>query len=174
MPNLGSVIGNAPKISTGWTRVRQKICNLPMSLQDYWTIHEKMLIAPYVAGSADTSKPLLGFKQPVLPMKLRPTLLHFQASCLPYGYMYHNQTKITTGKVSMLAAPISSAHQCMHLRLTCLSFPVRIPLPFILPHGYTTSAAFSPFASSHVHKALSHQYCTDATAISPCLQQIDV
>ncbi len=70
------------------------------ALQNYWELHDNMLIAPYVAGSADVSKPLAHFKQPVLPLAERKWLLHFRGGCLPYGFMFPNQTKIVTGKVS--------------------------------------------------------------------------
>lgn len=69
-------------------------------------MHDKLVIAPYVAGSADITKPLLGFKQSVLPLASRKTLLHFRAGCLPYGYFFQNQTKVATGKVGqMLTQP---------------------------------------------------------------------
>jgi len=67
--------------------------------QDYWTMHDKLVIAPYVAGSADTSKPLAGFKAPIMPLKDRKTFLYLTASCLPYAYENYNQTKIKGGKV---------------------------------------------------------------------------
>ncbi len=67
--------------------------------QAYFDIHDKLLIAPYVAGSSDTSKPLLGFKAPVKPIKERKTFLYLTASCLPYFYANANQTKVTGGKV---------------------------------------------------------------------------
>lgn len=69
------------------------------TLQNYWDLHDKMVIAPYVAGSADVTKPLAHFKEPVLPMAERKWLLHFRGGCLPYGFMFPNQTKIVTGKV---------------------------------------------------------------------------
>ena len=70
-----------------------------LSTQAYFDIHEKLLIAPYVAGSSDTSKPLLGFKAAVKPVKERKTFLYLTASCLPYFYANANQTKVTGGKV---------------------------------------------------------------------------
>lgn len=62
-------------------------------------MHEKLVIAPYVAGSSDTSKPLLGFKVSFVPLKERKTFLYLTASCLPYAYENYNQTKIKGGKV---------------------------------------------------------------------------
>ena len=77
------------------------------ALQNYWELHDKMVIAPYVAGSADVTKPLAHFKEPVLPMAERKWLLHFRGGCLPYGFMFPNQTKIVTGKVR--ARPLEHA-----------------------------------------------------------------
>jgi hypothetical protein len=54
---------------------------------------------PYVPGSTDATRPLLGFEQPILPLEERQTLLFFRATCLPFMYMYPNNTRITTGKV---------------------------------------------------------------------------
>ena len=71
-----------------------------LPVQDYWMMQKKMVIVPYVAGSADMAKPLQHFKQSVLPLASRTTLLHFRAGCLPYGYLFHNQTGVATGKVS--------------------------------------------------------------------------
>ena len=73
------------------------------ALQSYWEMHNKMVIAPYVAGSADVTKPLAHFKEPVLPMAERKWLLHFRGGCLPYGFIFPNQTKIFTGKVRVPA-----------------------------------------------------------------------
>ena len=64
-------------------------------------MHDRLVIAPYVAGSSDTSKPLLGFKTPLMPLKGRKTLLYLTASCLPYAYENWNQTKIKSGKVRL-------------------------------------------------------------------------
>lgn len=69
------------------------------ALQAYWEIAKKLLIVPYVPGSTDSSRPLLGFEQPILPLEERQTLLFFRATCLPFMYMYPNNTRITTGKV---------------------------------------------------------------------------
>ena len=70
-----------------------------VSVQDYWEMHDKLVIAPYVAGSSDVAKPLLGFKTAITPIKERKTLLYLTASCLPYAYENWNQTKIKGGKV---------------------------------------------------------------------------
>ena len=67
-------------------------------------MHDKLVIAPYVPGSIDLAKPLMGFKQAVLPLASRKTLLSFRGSCLPYAYVHANQTKISTGKVGQAAA----------------------------------------------------------------------
>ena len=64
-------------------------------------MHDKLVIAPYVAGSSDTSKPLAGFKAPIKPLKERKTFLYLTASCLPYAYENYNQTKIKGGKVCL-------------------------------------------------------------------------
>lgn len=64
-------------------------------------MHDKLVIAPYVAGSSDTSKPLMGFKAPIKPLKERKTFLYLTASCLPYAYENYNQTKIKGGKVCL-------------------------------------------------------------------------
>ncbi len=62
-------------------------------------MHDKLVIAPYVAGSSDVAKPLLGFKTAITPIKERKTFLYLTASCLPYAYENWNQTKIKGGKV---------------------------------------------------------------------------
>ena len=67
--------------------------------QAYWEISKKLLIAPYVPGSMDPTRFLLGFEQPILPLEERQTLLFMRATCLPFMYMYPNNTRITTGKV---------------------------------------------------------------------------
>ncbi|BDA44690.1 hypothetical protein COCOBI_06-1680 [Coccomyxa sp. Obi] len=67
--------------------------------QAYWEISKKLLIVPYVPGSTDAARPLADFEQPILPLEERQTLLFFRATCLPYMYMYPNNTRITTGKV---------------------------------------------------------------------------
>ena len=79
-------------------------CSDSVFLQDYWEMHNKLVIAPYVAGSADTAKPLLAFKTPITPLKERKTFLYLTASCLPYAYENWNQTKIKGGKVCLQAA----------------------------------------------------------------------
>ena len=71
-------------------------------MQAYWEISKKLLIVPYVPGSTDSNEPLQGFKTPILPLEERQTLLFFRATCLPYMFMYPNNTRITTGKVCTL------------------------------------------------------------------------
>ena len=68
--------------------------------QAYWEISKKLMIVPYVPGSTDDREPLLGFQQPILPLEERQNLLFFRATCLPFMYLYPNNTRITTGKVS--------------------------------------------------------------------------
>ena len=68
--------------------------------QAYWEISKKLMIVPYVPGSTDNREPLLGFQQPILPLEERQNLLFFRATCLPFLYLYPNNTRITTGKVS--------------------------------------------------------------------------
>ena len=70
--------------------------------QAYWEISKKLMIVPYVPGSSDSAKPLVDFEQPILPLEERQTLLFFRATCLPYMFMYPNNTRITTGKVCTL------------------------------------------------------------------------
>ena len=67
--------------------------------QAYWEISKKLLIVPYVPGSTDASRPLLGFEQPIMALEERQTLLFMRATCLPFMWMYPNKTRITTGKV---------------------------------------------------------------------------
>ena len=86
------------------------------ALQNYWQLHDKMLIAPYVAGAADVTKPLAHFKEPVLPMAERKWLLHFRGGCLPYGFMFPNQTKIVTGKVKSTASDACRGKCAGHCR----------------------------------------------------------
>jgi hypothetical protein len=77
--------------------------------QAYWEISKKLLIVPYVPGSTDNARPLADFEQPILPLEQRQTLLFFRATCLPFMYMYPNNTRISTGKVSAsLNIPCSS------------------------------------------------------------------
>jgi hypothetical protein len=64
---------------------------------------------PYVPGSTNSARPLLGFEQPILPLEERQTLLFFRATCLPWMYMYPNNTRITTGKVSHMPQTGSAA-----------------------------------------------------------------
>ena len=68
--------------------------------QAYWEISKKLMIVPYVPGSTDNREPLLGFQQPILPLEERQNLLFFRATCLPFMYLYPNNTRISTGKVS--------------------------------------------------------------------------
>ncbi|CAK0784428.1 hypothetical protein CVIRNUC_007632 [Coccomyxa viridis] len=65
----------------------------------YWEISKKLMIVPYVPGSTDNREPLLGFQQPILPLEERQNLLFFRATCLPFMYLYPNNTRISTGKV---------------------------------------------------------------------------
>ena len=66
--------------------------------QAYWEISKKLLIVPYVPGSTDAARPLLGFEQPIMALEERQTLLFMRATCLPFMWMYPNNTRITTGK----------------------------------------------------------------------------
>ena len=85
-----------------WRATASTCKNGQSLMQAYWEISKKLLIVPYVPGSTDSNEPLQGFKTPILPLEERQTLLFFRATCLPYMFMYPNNTRITTGKVCTL------------------------------------------------------------------------
>ncbi|CAK0785134.1 hypothetical protein CVIRNUC_008340 [Coccomyxa viridis] len=76
--------------------------------QTYWTMADKLLIAPYVPGTSDVAKPLKGFMTKTAPLDKRKALLWFRTKCLPYimegkgryvnGHRFCHHVSIALGK----------------------------------------------------------------------------